>query len=781
MELYPLKIVFNYSISKKSVRKFMHKVFFISLIFLLSNQMFAQNITGGVYGRVFDFTTKQPIPFANVLVLETNFGAATNDAGLFKIESLPVQTYQIRASVIGYNAQIKTDVVVQTGKPAEVNFELVPQAIEFDGITVTSDYFRKDPLEVNSIRSFSYEEIRRSPGGFEDVIRALSILPGVAQADAGRNDLIVRGGAPSENLYLINGIEVPNINHFGTQGATGGPLSYVNLDFVRETSFSTGGFSALYGDKLSSVLNINLREGREDRFGGKGTISASQFGLNLEGPITQNSNFIFSARRSYLDFIFKAANFSFVPEYYDVLLKADFSPHTQDAFSFLFISAFDNVKFFNDDADQRFDNSRILGTDQVQYVAGFTYRHLFTDGFFNLALSRNYVDYDSRQIDSLLNPIFTNKSKEEENSLRADLVFKLSKASEINIGGTAKLIEADFDILFPNFFTTFGDSLPVTSLKTENTYTKFGVYTNYNTLLFNRLTANVGIRSDIFTALNKKIYFSPRLSLSYALTDLTNINFSTGIYNQSPSYIWLEAFESNRDLKMIQVNQFVLGFDHRISADALLKVEAFYKDYKNYPTSTVRPYLVLANTGAGFTGSDDNYSSFGLEPLVDAGYGKARGVELSIQKKLSDIPYYGIFSFTYSKSDYTSLDGIERSGSYDQNWIINLSGGYKFNEFWEVSSKFRFASGRPYTPFNFDGTQNIIDYNTRRIKSTHSLDVRVDKRWYFSGWTLITYVDIQNIYNQNNQNGVRWDRREMRTDESSSIGVLPSIGISAEF
>ena len=289
------------------------------------------------------------------------------------------------------------------------------------------------------------------------------------------------------------------------------------------------------------------------------------------------------------------------------------------------------------------------------------------------------------------------------------------------------------------------------------------------------------MRTDIFTALNKKVYFSPRLSLSYALTDLTNINFSTGIYHQSPSYIWLEAFESNRDLRMIKVNQFVLGFDQRISSDALLKVEAFYKDYNNYPTSTIRPYLVLANTGAGFSGSDDNYSSFGLEPLVDAGFGKARGVELSIQKKLSDIPYYGIFSFTYSKSDYTSLDGIERSGSYDQNWIINLSGGYKINEFWEVSSKFRFASGRPYTPFNSDGTQTIANYNTRRLKSAHSLDIRVDKRWYFSGWTLITYLDIQNIYNQNNQNGVRWDRREMRTDESSSIGILPSIGVSAEF
>ena len=606
-------------------------------------------------------------------------------------------------------------------------------------------------------------------------------MPGVAQADGGRNDLIIRGGAPSENLYLINGIEVPNINHFGTQGATGGPLSYVNLDFVRETSFSTGGFSALYGDKLSSVLDINLRDGREDRFGGKATISASQFGLNLEGPITEKSNFIFSARRSYLDFIFKAADFSFVPEYYDVLLKADFSPHSKDAFSFLFISAFDNVKFFNDTQEQQVDNSRILGTDQIQYVAGITYRHLFTDGFFDIALSRNYVDYDSRQQDSLLNPIFTNKSKEEENTLRADLVFKLSKTSEINIGGTAKLIEADYDILFPTFITTFGDTLPITNLTTENTYTKFGVYANYNKVLFNRLTANAGVRADIFTALNEKYFFSPRLSLSYALTDLTDINFSTGIYHQSPSYIWLEAFESNRDLSMIQVNQFVLGFDQRISSDALLKVEAFYKDYSNYPTSTVRPYLVLANTGAGFSGSDDNFSSFGLEPLVDAGFGKARGFELSVQKKLSDIPYYGILSFTYSQADYTSLDGIERPGSYDQNWLLSLSGGYKFNEFWEFSSKFRFASGKPYTPYNSDGTQNVADYNTRRLKSSHSLDVRVDKRWYFTGWTLITYIDIQNIYNQENQSGVRWDPQTMSVDESSSIGILPTIGVSAEF
>lgn len=755
--------------------------YFLLIIITLFQYSFAQNPMSVLYGRVFDFTTKQAIPFATILIIETKIGTLTDAEGYFKIDNIPIKTYQVKASAIGYDSQILTDVILQTSKPSELNFELTPQAIELVGVTVTSDYFRKDPIEVNSVRNFSYEEIRRSPGGFEDVVRALSILPGVAQADAGRNDLIVRGGAPSENLYLIDGIEVLNINHFGTQGATGGPLSYINLDFVKETSFSTGGFSSLYGDKLSSVLNISLRDGRDDKIGGKGTISASQFGLNLEGPITKSSNFILSARRSYLDFIFKAANFSFVPEYYDVLIKADFNTHFQDAFNFIFISAFDNVKFFNNDSKQKYDNSRILGTDQIQYVAGFTYRHLFESGFFNIALSRNYVDYNSRQSDSLLNPIFKNKSKEEENSLRADLVFKLSKTSELNIGGTIKLIEADFDILFPTFITSFGDSLPLTSIRTENNYKKFGLYINYNTLLFHKLTANVGIRNDIFTALNNKSYFSPRLSLSYALTDLANLNFSTGIYHQSPSFIWLEAFASNKNLQMIKVNQFVFGVDYRISTGSLLKIEAFFKDYRNYPTSLIRPYLVLANTGAGFTGSDDNYSAFGLEPLVDNGFGNASGIELSIQKKLTDIPFYGIFSFTYSKSNYTSLNGVERSGSYDQNWILNLSGGYKFNEFWEVSSKFRFASGKPFTPFNSNGKQNIIDYNSARMKSSHSFDVRVDKRWYFENWTLITYIDIQNIYNQKNTSGIRWNLREMKVDESSSIGILPTIGISAEF
>ncbi len=760
----------------------MKKILLIIVFSFFYKPVFAQELVGEINGIVIDLTTKKAIPYANIVILGTNYGAATDENGKYLIKNIPLNTYRLRASVIGYTAQTITDIVLQSNKPVAVNFELLPQAIEINGVTVTEGYFRNDPLELTSTKNFSYEEIRRSPGSFEDVVRALSVLPGVAQADAGRNDLVVRGGAPSENLYLVDGLEVPNINHFGTQGATGGPLSFINLDFVKETSFSTGGFPVLYGDKLSSVLKINLREGRKDRLGGKATISASQFGVNAEGPLfNEKSSFMFSARRSYLDFIFKAAGFSFVPEYYDVLTKADYKVDNSNSFSFLFISAFDNVKFFNDNADKRYDNSRILGSDQIQYVTGLSYRKLFSNGYMNLSLSRNYTDYDTRQSDTLFNPIFKNKSKEEENNLRLDVVQKFSSTLEINYGLTAKLIEFDADILFPTFITSFGDSLPITSLSKKDNFFKGGSYFNFNLLFFNKLITNAGIRADYFDAIKNKYYFSPRFSASYMLTPLTNINFSTGVYYQFPSYIWLIADRLNENLDAVKVNQYILGFDHQLNHDALLKVELFYKNYSNYPTSLIRPYLVLANTGAGFAGSDDNFSSFGLEPLVSKGFGKSRGVELSIQKKISDTPYYGILSLTYSKSDFTALDGIERSGAYDQNWIFNLSGGYKINNYWEASTRFRFASGRPYTPFMYNGLQSVVEYNSRRLVSIHSLDVRVDKRWFFSGWTLITYIDIQNIYNRKNLSGIRWDRKEQRVDESSSIGILPSIGISAEF
>ncbi len=756
------------------------KILIFSIYALLSSINFGQ-VTGKINGKVTDRITKESLPGVNVVVLGTERGSSTDINGEFSISGLEPGTYQVRASFIGYNSISKSDVVLNSAKPAFVDFKLLESVIELEGVTVTSELFDELPTEVNSVKKFSYEEIRRAPGGFEDVIRALSVLPGVARQSAGRNDLVVRGGAPSENLYVVDGFVIPNINHFGSQGATGGPLSFINLDYVNETTFSTGGFQANYGDKLSSVLKIDLREGRKDRIGGKALISASQFGFNLEGPVSEKSNFLFSVRRSYLDFIFNAAGFNFVPEYYDLLAKYTYDIDNSNKLSYLFIGALNDVKFNNNDREDIFDNARILGNKQNQYTTGISYRHLFDKGFYNITLNRNYVDFDAFQNDTLLNPIFLNKSKEAEHELKADVVYKIAAASEVNFGVSAKYILFESDVLFPEqFVTTFGETLPITSLNADEDFIKYSAFGLYSASYFNRLRFNIGVRANYFTAIDKSFTISPRFSMSYALTHSTNLNFSTGIYRQSPSYIWLTLPE-NRSLKPIRVDQYIFGIGQLLREDIKVKIEAFYKDYSNYPTSELRPYLVLANTGVGFGGAEDNYASYGLEPLISNGKGFSRGIEFSMQKKSTNRNHYGIASITYSQSKFTSLDGVERSGQYDQRWIVSLSAGYIFNEKWEASLKFRYATGSPYTPYNFDGTQSIGNYLIDNFRDSHALDVRVDRRWNFDGWALVTYIDIQNIYNQKNISSIRWNYAERKIEESEGIGILPSIGISLEF
>lgn len=752
---------------------------FMSLIFFIALELQAQ--TGTIRGKVVDVLTKEPLPGVNIIVLDTDFGAASNIEGEYSIPNVPVGLYRVQASFIGYKQQIRTDIVVNSARPAVVNFELQESAIELEGVTVATDYFEKSPTELGNITALSYEEIRRSPGGFEDVVRALSILPGVAQAAAGRNDLVVRGGAPSENLYLVDDFVVPNINHFGTQGATGGALSYINLDFVNNTTFSTGGFSTIYGDKLSSVLAIKLREGRKDRFGGKGTISATQFGLNLEGPVTEGNSFLFSIRRSYLDFIFNAAGFNFVPEYYDALLKYDYKIDNKNRISYLFVGALDRVKFNNENEEDIFDNAQILGSNQNQYVTGVSYRHLFDKGFYTLSLSRNYIKYESFQNDTLLRPLFVNNSKEAEHELKFNSIFKIYKESEFSLGFSAKHIDFESDLYLSNYVTTFGDSLLLNSLSARKNYYKLSAFTQLSTLFFDRLNISAGVRGDYFNALETKFYASPRISLSLPLSASLSLNLSSGFYHQFPSYIWLNTFESNTKLKAVKVIQYIAGFEHILRSDLRFKLEAFYKDYSNYPVSTLREYLVLANTGAGYGGSPTNFDSFGLDPLVSEGVGEARGIEFSAQKRSSDVPHYALFSLTYSESKFKGLDGIDRNGAYDQRWIVNLSGGYIFNERWEASFKFRFATGSPYTPYNDDGTQSIEKYNTMRYPDSHSLDIRIDRRWNFERWTLIAYIDVQNIYNRSNPSTINWDYKEMKSDIESSIGILPSIGVSIEF
>ncbi len=752
-----------------------------SLIVGITRTGFAASTTGAIQGKVYDAVTQEPLLGAAVIILATQRGTAADELGVFSLDNLPPGSYRLQASYLGYQALLKTDVIVLPGRQTEIMFALQPAAVQLSEVTVKPTYFTGSSRAEVSSQSLSYEEVRRSPGGQEDVVRAISVLPGVVQTTAGRNDLIVRGGAPSENLYMIDNLEVPNINHFGTQGATGGPLSFVNLDFVRDVTFSTGGFDAKYGDKLSSVLNIEIEDGRTDRIGGKLNLSATQFGLNAEGPLSRKGSFLFSARRSYLDYFFRAAGFGFVPEYWDFLAKTTHRIDSRNEFSTLTIGVLDNVRFFNETADQRYDNSRVLGSSQNQYYSDFEWRHTFRGGFVRTSLGRTFSKYDYEQADSLGRSLFASASREGQTSLRSDAVFRLGSKTELSFGAQGKLAQLDGSLKLFDSQTDFGDSLTASRTDWNTSGFKSAGYLQGSYAAAPWLRIKTGVRVDGFDMIQNRTVVSPRASARLQLARHTAFNISGGTYYQAPSYIWLASNPDNRRLRHLRADQIVAGVEQLLREDTRLRVEVYRKNYTDYPVSLDRPYLVLSNTGAGFGGSEEGYASFGFDPLVSRATGYSQGVEFLAQKKFSEIRCYGIASLTLSKTEFTGLDGIRRRGAFDQPVIFNLSGGYKPDDRWEFGTRFRLGSGTPYTPIQADGTRNVSDYNRDRLPWNHSLDVRIDRHWSFNGWSLITYLDIQNIYSRKNVQRYRWDDREQTVITEDGLGILPSLGISAEF
>lgn len=742
----------------------------------------ASKASGILTGTVLNALTQAPMPGVTVQVVGTKLGAISRAEGKFTVKNIPAGVYSIRASAIGFEPFIASDVVVSTGKPATLTIELQEAVKQLEGIEVEASYFRKSPEIISSTQLLNAEDVRRAPGVQEDVVRAVALLPGVGVTQAGRNDLAVRGGAPFENLFIVDNIEIPNINHFGSQGSTGGPLSLINIDFVREVSFSAGGFGARFGDRVSSLTNITLRDGNDERFSGEVNLSATGFGIIGEGPIGERGSYLFSVRRSYLDLIFKAAGFGFIPEYWDAQFKTTYRLNGSNTLSFLMIGAIDKVTFNNDDAEKRFDNSRVASPQQDQYFSGLTWKSLMEDGYLSVTLGRTFSAFDTRQKDSTLKEIFRNVSNEGETSLRADIFLQLSPGIELIAGNTTKFAsQLKYSIEIPGYIRTAptGAQLPL-SLDTSFTAVRNGTHASIAALLWEKFRITAGARVDYYSFLNTSFTFSPRLTVSFLSDEVSSVNLTVGRYYQSPQFIWLIGDETNgANLEPIRADQIIVGYERQLAPDMKFQIEGYYKWYNGYPGRVLRPQATLAPSGFDDVSND---IPFGLEPVRSDATGFARGFEIFFQKKLSEVPLYGLISISVGETRFTGLDGTEHPGAFDTRAIVNLAAGYRFNDEWEVSAKFRAATGLPTTPFNTDGSRDFVRYNQgERLPMFHALDVRVDKRWNFTDFQLVTYIDVQNIYARKNISGVKWNVRTQSPEFNESIGVLPSIGVNVEF
>lgn len=743
--------------------------------------------TGTLAGSVVAVGTEQPIVGAQVSVEGSTQRTVTDDRGRFLLPSVPPGVWRVQVRAIGFRPVIIPDVVIGSGKPATLSVRLQPAAIDVAAVEVKAAYFTPAVEGTTSTQTLGAEAIRRAPGVQEDVVRAVALLPGVGVTQPGRNDLVVRGGAPFENLFLVDGIEVPNINHFGTQGSTGGPLSLINVDAVEQASFSAGGFAAKYGDRTASVTSISLREGNRAEFGGEFTLSATGGFAVAEGPLGERGSFYVSARRSYLDLLFKAAGFGFVPAYSDLQVKAVQDLGTRDKLSFLFIGADGTVTFFNDDADQRYDNSRVAAPSQQQYFSGLTWRRLVPRGIFDLTLGRTWTSFQTIQNDSLNPPstIFRAFSTEGEQSLRADLTLQATSRVELNVGAVARYAsDLRYDLLLPGALRTDASGTPQPlDVDTNFTADRQALYSQLAWQTTPKLRTTLGLRADRYGFLDGALRTSPRLGARYALGERTALTASAGRYWQTPSFIWLVGDPSNATLKPFRADQAVLGVERLLRNDVKLQFEVYAKGYAQYPRRLFRPQAVLSPSGFDDVTSD---IPFGLEPLAAVATGRSYGAELFVQKQLSEIPLFGLASVSVARTTFDDVNGVARAGSFDTRAIGNVVVGWRPNPKWELSGKFRIASGLPTTPFITTGPnagrQDFTQWNEgERLPVFHALDVRVDRRWSLRRVQLVGYFDIQNVYGRENVSGLQWDQRTQSVERNTSIGLLPSIGFSVEF
>ncbi len=748
----------------------------------------AQEAAAGlISGTVLVAGTDAPLVGAQVQLLGTERRAVADARGRFTITGVAPGIWRLQVRAIGYSPLVVPDLAVGSAKPATVVVRLAPVAIDLGEVQVTASYFLPALSAATSTQAFTSEAIRRAPGVQEDVVRAIALFPGVGVTQPGRNDLVVRGGAPFENLFLVDGIEVPNINHFGAQGSTGGPLSLINVDAVEGASFSTGGFAPRYGDRTASVTSITLREGNRERLAGEFTLSATGGFAVAEGPLGSDGSFYVSLRRSYLDLLFKAAGFGFVPAYVDGQLKVVQRAGARHTVSFLVIGADGTVTFTNDDPEQRYENSRVASPEQRQYFAGLTWRRLLDRGLLDVTLGRTWTRFRTVQRDSLdpPNPIFRAHSTEGENSLRADLSVQATPRVELSGGAVAKLASTlEFDVLLPGALRRDAAGVP-RPLAVDTTFTadRQAVYGQVAWQATSRLRTTTGFRVDRYGFLDRAVRGSPRLGARYALTGRTTLTASLGRYWQAPSYIWLVGDPANRALPPFRADQGVLGLEHLARPDLKLQVEAFTKRYAGYPRRVFRPNAVLAPSGFDDVTSD---IPFGLEPLAAVATGRAMGIEALAQKQLSDLPVFGLASVTVSRTTFDGADGVRRPGSFDTRFIANAVVGWRPSAAWELSGKVRVASGLPTTPYVTSGpaagAQDFARWNEgARLPLFHALDLRADRRWSLRRVQLVGYLDIQNVYGRNNVSGLQWNQREQRVERNEALGVLPSIGFAVEW
>ncbi len=777
----------------------------IILVFLIIPFTAQAQSTGKLSGFVKDAKTEEPLIGVTVKVEETDLGGVTDLNGYYTINNIPAKSYNVTASYVGYKPLTKFNVVIKSGGVPDLNFSLEETVDELGEVVVKASPFIKSEETPNSIQKLSLEEIATYPGGNNDIAKVVQSLPGVSGSVGFRNDVIIRGGAPNENVYYLDGVEIPNINHFATQGSAGGPVGLLNVSFIENVTLNTSSFPARYDNVLSGVLQFEQRTGnpREQRVNFR--LGASEAALTVEGPFVKpkeegeiaNTTFIASVRRSYLQLLFKLIDLPFLPDYWDYQYKINHKIDDKNEISFTGIGSIDDFAI-NPPDDATLEQQAVL--DQVPVIqqwtttAGLSWKRRFNNGFFRATASTNILDNNFRRYaENEEGLLFSNKSRETENKFR----FELTNFLGDWIVNSGLLMQRS------HYTNVTSDVESNISYDTDISFYRFGAFAQVSKPFFGeRLTPSFGIRidGDTFTeeGMNMLRTISPRFSLAYQVEPRWTLNASVGRYYKIPPYTILGFQDNNgnflnKDSDYIRSDHFVAGVEYLPRSSTRFTLEGFYKKYDNYPVS-------LAN-GASLANLGGDYEVLGNEDVASAGLGRAYGIEFLYQQKLSK-NFYGILAYTLYWSEFTGLDQEEYIPSvWDNRNLLTFTGGYKLPNNWEAGLRFRFLGRAPYVPVDEAATTDtypIITYDydrlgEERLDPYHATDIRIDKKWNFEKWTLDIFLEVTNVFGsdlpsdptytleRDAENNIVNPRNLVEVPDTDNSAILPTIGVVVDF
>lgn len=746
----------------------------LTLFFLLLCA-FASAQTATISGTVTSLPANEPAPFASVVIQGTTTGAVTDIDGKFALTNLQPGLYNLECTAVGYKKVIVFEVEVTRDRPAVVRIELEEIVNEIGAVEIVATRRSNEDESPISVRSIGVNEIKRNPGGDRDISKVIRTLPGVAAIPSFRNDLIIRGGAANENRFYIDGIEIPNINHFATQGSNGGPKGLLNVDLINEVEFYSGAFPAARGNALSSVMEFQFKDPNRNKLTSNVIVGSSDIGITLDGPTGKNSGLTFSARRSYLQFLFSALGLPFLPTYNDYNLKWKWDINEKNKLSILSLGALDNfslnLELADDTANENYNFNRYLLdnlviNNQWNYAFGVKWDHYGDKSKWTVVASRNMLQNDAYKYynnDETQARKFDYSSSEQENKLRIE--------NKISGQGWKLLYGVSYEYAQYFNYSNLSEYNPAiqdtfrVSYRSNFNMNKYGAFVQSSkTMLNERLTLSAGLRADgndfnaSMSNLMKQI--SPRVSMRYAFAPQWSFNANAGIYYQQPNYLSLgyqvNGVFVNKNMRYVSCSQAVAGVQYNWDKrNTIISVEGFYKYYNHYPVSVNRG-ISIANLGADF-------GTVGNEALASTGLGRSRGVEVLYQQKFFK-GLYGILAYTYVNSEFTGASGAWTPSSWDSRHLVSITGGKVLKRNWEVGFVFRYSGGLPYTPDDVAASMNTQNWdalgvavnnwsqlNTQRAGVFHQLDVRVDKKWYNKRWTLDLYFDIQNAYGYETQ------------------------------